>query len=84
MTEAERMALRWIDRYMITSIRGLVYSRRMVYRRCASMCGPGNGAQIRALLDDDSFMRPKGGMVPSAVARDVFSRLAGNGTLRLS
>ena len=78
---SDRDKLDWIDRYEITSTTGRIYTRKMVYRRCLSLCGAGNGPGIRELLDDDSFMRPLTGMAPSAIAHAVFSQLAGSGDL---
>jgi hypothetical protein len=74
-----RLDLPWIDRYMITSLTGRVYSRRMMYNAVSRLIGPGKGFGIRELLDDDSFMRPKTGMIPRAVAWDIYIKLIETG-----
>ena len=71
----------WQDRYNSTSTTGRIYTRRMVYRRCMAMCGAGNGPGVRRLLDDPEFMGFRTGMVPSAIAHDVWSTLARSGSL---
>jgi len=72
----------WIDRYLITSTTGRIYTRKMVYNRCLKMCGPGNGPGIRALLDSPDFMTGYTGTVPSFVAFDVLLTLSTQGNLK--
>ena len=73
----------WTDRYMITSLRGTVYSRSMTYRAALRVVGRGNGAAVRALLDDVAFMTSCSGMTPSAVGHRMFARIAASGDWQL-
>ena len=70
----------WKDRYMITSARGRVWSRREVASlcrrhvrriwsglpRCVALV-----AAVDGVLDDDGWMRRRRGETPVAVAREV-------------
>jgi hypothetical protein len=73
------MTDRWTDRYMITSRTGRIYTRQMMISRCRHECGPGNGAAIRALVDDDGFMRRLYGQTPASVSAEVFLQIVGSG-----
>lgn len=68
-------------RYMITSARtSRVYSRRMLLSRASRHRDAGilrvGRADIAAVLDDDSWMRVRRGMVPGAVIEEAIREAA--------
>lgn len=75
MTEKE-----WQERYMITSTKGVIWKRSEIAKRAIDMA---YGLLLRAqprsvirsaiepVLDNDSFMRTRYGMVPARVVEDV-------------
>ena len=66
----------WQTKYQITSARsGRVWTRQMVYNACTRQCGPGHGPEIRALLDDPSFMRPRAGVIPARIVEAIWIRV---------
>jgi hypothetical protein len=68
----------YAEKYMITSVRGRVYNRTMLraYVSAAFIFGVDKAAAL-ALLDNDAFMSPKYGQVPSAIVRDIARKTGG-------
>jgi hypothetical protein len=77
----------WQDRYQITSVHGLIWTRNNLRSRAAAIARtlmPDRtplvvSESVLAVLNDDSFMRPRRGEVPArvieAVALETFRRL---------
>lgn len=67
--------LDFTDRYRIVSLTGRVYSRTMLLsaamRGCLARTLKVTRAQVGAVLDDDAWLRPYGGMIPTYVAREA-------------
>lgn len=62
----------WRDRYQIVSGRGRYYDRKEVVRFAAKMWrGVISHKELRLVLCDDTFMRSRKGMTPTAVCRDA-------------
>lgn len=75
MTERE-----WQERYMITSLKGRIWTRAEVRKRAVDMAygllmhekpRAVIRAEVELVLDDDAFMRVRYGMVPARVVEDV-------------
>jgi len=77
----------WQDRYEITSVKGKIWKRSEVQARAMKMTTtlladtPRNAVleAVKLVLDDETFMRQRRGMVPARVIEDVafeaFARL---------
>lgn len=70
----------WQDRYQITSLRGVIWTKAEVRKRAIDVAiglllrsQPRDviRAEVDLVLDDDAFMRPRAGMVPARVVEDV-------------
>lgn len=75
MTERE-----WQERYMITSLKGRIWTRSEVRKRAVDMAygllmhekpRAVIRTEVELVLDDDTFMRVRHGMVPARVVEDV-------------
>jgi hypothetical protein len=70
----------WQDRYRITSAKGKIWTRSEIRNRAVTMASsllmhkPPRElvrTEVSRALDDESFMRPRGGMVPARVIEDA-------------
>lgn len=73
-------AKEWQERYMITSLKGKIWTRSEVRKRAVDMAygllmqeqpRAVIGPAVELVLDDDKFMRQRYGMVPARVVEDA-------------
>lgn len=75
MTTAHSPAEEWKRRYRITSVRGNIWSRANVRAEAIAigkrLVLPVDPAMVDRVLDDETFMKARGGEIPARVCEEV-------------
>jgi len=67
------------QRYQITTVRGDIVAQSHIWRTCRSLahiCNVTRG-EVYALLNDDKWMRPKAGQIPTRVGEEAVMEVIG-------